>query len=305
MSATPGIEETSAARIALRTIKLGVSLFYFVLLLGRNRLGRLFKKKYAGTCVVLYYHSVPKRYQNSFAEQMTTVVRCASPIALGNLAHLPADTHSVAITFDDGLASFAENAVPVLQIFDLPATVFVVTEALGCKPAWGKSYYDAEECIMSAEQVCLLPETISVGSHTLTHPDLLAISEESAAREIAQSRQKLESLIGRPITSFSFPHGSFSAVTVRQCAEAGYERVFTTEPALIREECEFVVGRVAADPWDSKLEFRLKLAGAYCWQTLARSLRSRLPAFLRFSPQETAARNSKSQAGSLRVPPAA
>src|SRR5713226_481241 len=103
MSATPEIAQTSAARIALRTIKLGISVFYFVLLLGRNRLGQLIKKKSSGTCVVLYYHSVPQRYQNSFEEQMRTVVRCASPIALSDLSHLAANTHSVAITFDDGL----------------------------------------------------------------------------------------------------------------------------------------------------------------------------------------------------------
>jgi peptidoglycan/xylan/chitin deacetylase (PgdA/CDA1 family) len=277
MSATPGVAKGSAVGIALRTIKLGISAVYFVLFLGWNRFSRMLGKKPRGTCVVLYYHSVPRRYQRSFERQVTMVASKAKPIALSNLNHLPENTHSVAITFDDGLGSFAENAVPVLRKHNVPATVFIVTDALGCRPAWGESYYDSDERVMSDEQVRGLPELISVGSHTLTHPDLLAVSEESAALEITQSRKKLEALLRRPITTFSFPHGRFSGSTVRQCREAGYERVFTTEPVLLSGlQSKFVIGRVAADPWDSGLEFKLKIAGAYCWQTGARTLRSKL-----------------------------
>ena len=47
---------------------------------------------------------------------------------------------------------------------------------------------------------------------------------------------------------------------VRECREAGYERVFTIAPSLgLREPDEFETGRVAVDPTDWPIEFRLKL----------------------------------------------
>jgi peptidoglycan/xylan/chitin deacetylase (PgdA/CDA1 family) len=172
----------------------------------------------------------------------------------------------VAITFDDGLDSVLENAAPVLDQLGVPATVFVVADRLGVIPEWGEAYYAPHERVMSEEQLRNLPKRMSISSHTLTHPDLTAVNEETAAREIAGSRQKLENLLRRPVPHFAFPYGSFNPATVSHCRAAGYERVFTTEPALApRDAKQFVVGRVAADPWDWRLEFRLKMLGAYCW----------------------------------------
>jgi peptidoglycan/xylan/chitin deacetylase (PgdA/CDA1 family) len=306
MSATPGVTKASLAGSALRTIKLGISASHFVLVSAWNLLNRAVGKKALGTSVVLYYHSVPRRYRRRFEEQVRMVASHAKPVTLSNLNHLPPNTHSVAITFDDGLESFAENAVPILRKLNVPATVFVVTNALGCRPAWGESYYDREERVMSDEQLRSLPELISVGSHSLSHPDLLALSEETASLEITQSRKNLESLLRRQISTFSFPHGKFSVSTVRQCMEAGYERVFTTEPDMLSGDPGFVAGRIAADPWDWKLEFRLKIAGAYCWQKYARNFRSRIMGLFSLNKRNTEGPKSKKQGPDfLRVPPAA
>ncbi len=282
MSATPEAKKSSAADLVRRTIKLGISIFYLVLYYSWNNLRRLLGKNRPGTAVVLYYHSVPHRYQAQFEEQMRMIARRARPVALKNLNQLPAHRHSVAITFDDALESFAENAVPVLLRLGIPATVFAVTDVLGTKPAWGASYYTPEERVMSVERLRGLPELISVGSHTLTHPDLVGLSSEAAAREITQSRAKLELMLQRPVPWFCFPYGAFNDSTIRLCREAGYEQAFTAEPALITgDDEEFVFGRIGADPWDWRLEFRLKILGAYCWQPWARALKRR---FFRSKP---------------------
>jgi peptidoglycan/xylan/chitin deacetylase (PgdA/CDA1 family) len=270
MSATPGIAKPSAGGLIRRTIKLGISICYFVLCSGWNGLCRLLGKKPNGTGIVVYYHSVPHLYRAQFEEQMRLVSSHTRTVALDGLNHLPAGSRCVAITFDDALESVMENAVPVLHRLEIPATVFVVTDMLGTNPEWGKSYYSADERVMSAEQLRNLPELISVGSHSLTHPDLALVSAEEASREIIRSREKLELLLQRPVTMFGFPYGSFNNATLRHCREAGYQRVFTTEPTLIPQDAsEFVVGRVAVDPWDWRLEFWLKIFGAYCWQPYA------------------------------------
>jgi len=204
---------------------------------------------------------------------MRLVAARKAVIDVACIDELAPNTHSVAITFDDALQNFAENVVPVLVGWKIPASVFVVPDALGSKPAWGEGYYDLNERIMSEAQLSSLPDLITVGSHTLTHANLTAVSQESAAEELKLSREKLEAMIRRPILFFSFPHGAFNELVVHQCREAGYKRVFTTEPLLISAaKDQFVVGRVSADPWDWRLEFYLKISGAYCWQPCAQAV---------------------------------
>lgn len=268
MSATPGITKPSFLRFAVRLAKLGISLFYFA----GCQIGRVFRMRSQGRCVVLYYHSVPTKFARAFEKQMRIAASRFAIIDLTEIGELLPDGNSIAITFDDALASFAENAVPALVRQKIPAMVFVVTEALGQKPSWGEGYYSPEERVMSQDQLRSLPGIISIGSHTLTHPNLTHLSQEAAAREILLSRKQLEDLAHRPVQFFSFPHGAFSAATVQRCREAGYKKAFTTEPTLITRKAEqYLVGRVAADPWDWELEFRLKTLGAYCWQPRART----------------------------------
>ncbi len=277
MSATPSAIRPSIGRSVIRLIKVGVSFLYWLCRLATERVRRLYNPHQPGTCVVLYYHSVAESYRDRFEVQMRMLAGQVTPIALSGIDNLATQTHSVAITFDDGLASFVENAVPVLLKMNIPATVFVVADTLGTKPEWSASYYDPAERVMSAEQLKGLPDLISVGSHTLTHPDLAKLRPEAAAREIVESRKKLELLLNRPVTIFSFPHGEFSNSVVSECREAGYQRVFSIEPKMISSvQLEFVVGRVGVDPWDWPLEFKLKMLGAYRWQPYFRSARRRM-----------------------------
>jgi peptidoglycan/xylan/chitin deacetylase (PgdA/CDA1 family) len=293
MSATPGIAKTSTAESIGRVIKLSISLIYFAFDSGWSALRGLVGAKRSGTAIVLYYHNVPDAFRNQFAAQMRLVSRIARPVSVDDLNRLPEDTHSVAITFDDALDTVVTTAVPVLELLGIPATVFVVTETLGTTPEWGKTYYAPEERVMSEEQLRSLPKLIRVGSHTLTHPDLAAVSEETAAREIRGSREKLERLLQRPVTLFGFPYGSFNDAAVRLCREAGYERVFTTEPAMVPQNAnEFAVGRVAADPWDWPLEFRLKMLGAYCWTRHVTSAKRTIRSFFSTTPKNSAGAES-------------
>jgi peptidoglycan/xylan/chitin deacetylase (PgdA/CDA1 family) len=296
MSATPGVTKYSPRKFVLRICKLGISIAYFAVRFAGGGICRMFGRRRMETHVVLYYHSVPRRYQGCFEEQMKMVASRITPVALGDRYSRSSFTHSVAITFDDALESFVESAVPVLLRLKIPATVFAVTDALGGKPTWGESYYSSDERVMSAKQlVSLPPDLISVGSHTLTHTHLVSLSEPAAAMEISHSREKLERLLDRPVTWFSFPYGEFNDHTVRLCQQAGYNRVFTTEPVLVSgSQDQFVVGRVAADPWDWRLEFLLKIRGAYCWQPYARALKDKIRAHLSQAKRNTMSAKSGS-----------
>jgi peptidoglycan/xylan/chitin deacetylase (PgdA/CDA1 family) len=46
--------------------------------------------------------------------------------------------------------------------------------------------------------------------------------------EISRSKAVLESLAGRPVTSFAYPHGAFSPATVGLVREAGFTLACST-----------------------------------------------------------------------------
>ena len=190
-----------------------------------------------------------------------------------------------AITFDDGLQTFVDNALPELHKRQIPVALFIVTEVLGGMSTWAhhESGHDSEEAIMSEESLLHLPsDLVLIGSHTMTHPALPSLNEAALRRELVGSRAKLETMLNRQVRLASFPYGACNDKTLAVCREARYERVFTALPTLaVTEPDEFVTGRVRTEPTDWPIEFRLKLAGAYRWLPQAFALKRKMRAALR------------------------
>jgi peptidoglycan/xylan/chitin deacetylase (PgdA/CDA1 family) len=220
--------------------------------------------------VVLYYHAVRQAQRGAFARQMDILLRAARP---WNLDTCPDQSQKplVAVTFDDGYASVIENALPELQQRSIPATVFVPTGSWGKRPGWIKSqdHPSLQERIISREELQILAAEplVSIGSHTVSHPNLLQVPVREANRELVASKAELENLLGRHVERLSFPHGAYDVSLVRLALGAGYRQVFTIEPTLVDPlQPGIVNGRVAADPDNWPLEFFLKIQGAYRWQ---------------------------------------
>jgi peptidoglycan/xylan/chitin deacetylase (PgdA/CDA1 family) len=88
---------------------------------------------------------------------------------------------------------------------------------------------------------------IEFGSHTCSHPILTRLEEEDAKREIRDSKELIESHIGRAVRHFSYPNGKradFSPELERQVRAAGYcSAVTTLEGPLRRGESQFALSR--------------------------------------------------------------
>jgi peptidoglycan/xylan/chitin deacetylase (PgdA/CDA1 family) len=228
-----------------------------------------------GTFVVLMYHSVKPEERRRFEEQMDLLVRRAVPVP-GDFRKLESQKDLyVAVTFDDGYRSVAENAWPVMRERKIPVTLFVVAGCVaGGAPTWispEASARDGEERLLGLEELRgLMRDGVVIGSHSLTHPPLAEVPAEAAQKELTESRRLLERELGREVRLFAFPFGSYDERTIHLAEQAGYERVFLSDPLAGRENVRGIVaGRVAVSPGDWKLEFRLKLRGAYAWLPLA------------------------------------
>jgi peptidoglycan/xylan/chitin deacetylase (PgdA/CDA1 family) len=257
-----------------RLVKLAISLGVFCYSYLLAKMMRLVGKPIPGRCVVLYYHAIPFDRRKQFARQMDTLVRRAKAIPADRMTPLSVGERYAAVTFDDAFESVLYNAVPELEKRKIPATIFVIAGRMGQAPGW-EGY---PERTMTLEQIEQLPaDLVTIGSHTVTHPVLPALSEQEARTELSESRAKLEEVLHRRINLFSFPFGAFEKKMAEWCREAGYERIFTTLPhPAFSSPQEFVTGRVPVEPDDWPLEFNLKLFGAYCWLPWAFSLKQRL-----------------------------
>lgn len=277
-----------------RNLKIAISLIYYLVraifraslgLLGRPRRQRL---------TILYYHGVTRGSRASFARQMQALHRGAIVLPASYRGDLAADKNRkfVAITFDDAFVSVAENALPELDKYSFHSTIFVPVGWLGQTPGWALETSEVgsagapelSEVVMSSVQLQGLNRaSVSLGSHTLTHPSLPDIEPERAREEVERSRLLLAELTGRETFELSFPYGAHSESTVALCRAALYKTVYSIIPQEVDTTTdELLRGRTKTDPSDGPLEFFLKFSGAYEWMAhsvaLKRALRSMLSA---------------------------
>jgi peptidoglycan/xylan/chitin deacetylase (PgdA/CDA1 family) len=231
---------------------------------------RALGKKTYGTCVIIYYHAITPAQRRRFALQMDDLIRWAKPFSIEDTRQLETGVHHVGVTFDDGFTSVLENALPDLVQRKIPSTIFVPTGYLGQKSPWieKEKCQDYNETVITTRQLEELNENawISIGSHCVTHPNLLLLSEEEARNEIFQSKHDLEDILQKRVNVLSFPHGAFNQACLEWARDAGYKAVFSIIPSLaFSNPSEYLVGRIRIDPDDWRLESLLKLLGCYRW----------------------------------------
>ncbi len=80
---------------------------------------------------------------------------------------------------------------------------------------------------------------VEVGAHSVTHCNLAREREEIAAQEMALSRARIESALGRPVLHLAYPYGDRIAAGAREFALArtcGFKTAVTTRPGMVFRE---------------------------------------------------------------------
>jgi peptidoglycan/xylan/chitin deacetylase (PgdA/CDA1 family) len=125
------------------------------------------------------------------------------------------------ITFDDGHCSAAQLALPVLLQLGLRAMFFVTTDWIG------------DDCFLSVSQIRQLSESgMLIGAHGRSHRFLSSLTEDELARELEESRRRLEEMVGMPVTAMSLPGGRGGGRVRQAAARAGFRHVFGSRVAL-------------------------------------------------------------------------
>lgn len=132
---------------------------------------------------------------------------------------------SICLTFDDGFSSDYNFVFPELEKVGATATFFIVTDFL-----------DTPNYLTRKQVKYLSDEGMQIGSHSKSHPNFLMLSPDKRLEELCKSKEILEDIIGKPISTFSFPYGFFDDECSRAVFLAGYSIYCTSQHGLSFKE---------------------------------------------------------------------
>lgn len=182
---------------------------------------------------ILAYHSISDEYQDElsisprmFSEQMDWLYSHSIQVvsletALEKLVNKSDLRRCLVITFDDGYADVMENAIPILDKYKFPATIFMVTGKIGQKSDW--HHFSPSRYLLSlADLRELFRRGYSIGSHSHSHADLPSLSSSELEHELLSSRKFLEYELGIINFLFSYPYGNFGEREVQALIKSEY-----------------------------------------------------------------------------------
>jgi peptidoglycan/xylan/chitin deacetylase (PgdA/CDA1 family) len=128
---------------------------------------------------------------------------------------------TTAITFDDGLCSFYENAYPMLEERGVKSTIFPVAGLIGKKSDW--DIVGNKRHLTAAMLREIAESGHEVGSHSLTHANLVWLGDDDLLKELRDSKLILEDITGSAVRGLSFPFGSWNKRVWNAAKSVGYE----------------------------------------------------------------------------------
>ncbi len=183
---------------------------------------------------ILTYHSIDNSGSvismppSTFRRHIDFLAEAGVPVV--PLAQALIQPGSVAITFDDGFANVIDHAVPVLAQHNFPATIFLVTKYCGGQNNWPGQSYDKAAILplMSWEQAAALPPCITLGAHTVNHPDLTRLTPDECERELRECKDQIAQRLGRPPRWLAYPYGA-SSIQIQQIASRYFDLAVGTK----------------------------------------------------------------------------
>lgn len=189
--------------------------------------------------LVLCYHAVSRRWDaplsvtpDRLERQLGSLVRRGFRGAtFADAVSRPPAARTVAITFDDAYRSVLELAFPILERLGLPGTVFVPTRFAGRDEpmawpgidGWLHGPHENELYPLDWQQLGELAAAgWEIGSHTVSHPKLTKLDDDSLAAQLRESKAACEEALGLSCASIAYPYGDIDARVLRATREAGY-----------------------------------------------------------------------------------
>ena len=227
---------------------------------------------------ILCWHAVDPAWESRlsvppalFERQCAWLARRRNVLALARAAPtarpsgaLPRGT--AAVTFDDGLSSLYEHAWPVLERHGIAATIFLVAQTLtphGKRVDWVDNAPPGGLATLDVDQVLEMQDAgVEFGSHSFAHRDLTELSDDECRRDLLESREVLEDVLGRAVPLLAYPRGLHDARVHVAAQRAGFDFAFgTSKPPPTRGP--LAIPRIGVYPTNPPWSLRIKSSSLY------------------------------------------
>ncbi len=280
------------------------SIFYLFL----SFLSPVTRYLYRNRLRVLAYHGVPDPVP--FEKQLRHLKAKYSIIGISQLHDylyckeeafsLP--KYPLLLTFDDGIYNLKENGLPLLKKYEIPACVFVVTEAInsnqefwwdtlarkkaqeGKGQAEIKSYLNSLKKVPNRERRKVKEKTmpvygkqltsedlhnfedsnIEIGNHSHTHPMFDKCETEEIISELDNSKRCFKDWQVGIFEYFAYPNGNHSVRAEKILKEYSVKLAFLFEHKINEKNINPLrIARIAANSYMSLPELKAKVSGAH------------------------------------------
>jgi peptidoglycan/xylan/chitin deacetylase (PgdA/CDA1 family) len=209
---------------------------------------------------ILVYHTIDKTdgpkacaetiSPERFEQQLRWLSRRRRVVSLEETLTRSAKENVVAITFDDGYRDNLTIALPLLEKYSLPMTLFAVA-----------GFVDSDGYLSENElrQMARHP-LVTIGSHGLWHNNFPALATDAARFELKESKQILEEIIGAKVDLLAWPYGECNPELERLSGACGYRASWSVWKGTNGAHSRW---RVPLGGRDHMIRFMAKSSGLY------------------------------------------
>lgn len=251
---------------------------------------------------ILCYHEIEPAGAAAFARQLDFMQTRSGGIAPLSVNGVRSPVDAITVSFDDGDATIAEVAQPVLDARGIRAMLYVVTSFVQ-----HARFHNGREWRRALNWDQLgrwLEAGHQVGSHTHTHANLPRCSRQQIVDELENSRALLQARLGLRVQHLAYPWGQHDARVLGVVAAVGG---FATAASIDRganasDTPALALRRDLADPSMGVAGLRMRLALGSCGSLYraVRRLRQRPIAAL---PEAAMPGSVRAPAGRVLIPP--
>ena len=140
---------------------------------------------------------------------------------------------AVTFSFDDGVTQDI-RLIEILNKYNLKGTFNLNSAKLGLPgDFWKTDVGDIPRVILNASQVKGVYAGHEVAVHTLTHPNLTTLDDETVIRQVDEDRKALSALCGYPVIGMAYPCGGVNndervAALIKNNTPIAYARTITS-----------------------------------------------------------------------------
>ncbi len=191
----------------------------------------------------LYFHELEPHQWDDFERVITYFTnRGYQTVSSQEYSKAAQNQKCLFISFDDNYKSW-HTALPLFERCGITVTFYVNSLPIRDKVSDQviSDYFDridhqGERISLSAAEIKELSDHgHEIGCHTHSHFQLNTLPENQWDTEILESKQQLEAIIGKEVTSFSYPFGMrryFSKNLRTYCLQNGFDSIAAAIPGL-------------------------------------------------------------------------